>query len=74
MAATIDVRAMADDVELILRWTLVYLGVPEQPDSYWNDMAADLTADLGEAAVMCLNACAVMADASQLADMLTEES
>lgn len=72
MPAAIDVRAEVDLAEIILRWIFVYLGIPEQPDSFWDDMAAELTTDFGEAAEMCLNACAVMADCSQ--PMTLEES
>ncbi|MEV6432590.1 hypothetical protein [Nocardia sp. NPDC051463] len=65
MPAAIDVRAEVDLAEIILRSIFVYLGIPEQPDSFWEDMAAELTAEFGEYAAMYLNAFAVMADWTQ---------
>jgi hypothetical protein len=44
------------------------------PDKYWDDLTAEVTPEVADIALMCLNAGAVMADASQLADALNEES
>lgn len=74
MVTAIDVRPEVEFIEISMRWLFVYLGIPEQPDFFWDDMAAELTTDFGEAAEICLNASAVMADASQFANALNEES
>lgn len=71
MAATIDVRAVTDAVEFAGRQFCASLGVPQLPDKFWDDLTAELTPVVADVAVICLNACAVMADCSP---MTLEES
>lgn len=61
----VDLRAVTDYAEIAARWAGAYLGVPEQPDAFWEDWAAVLESELVEFAELAPNACAVMADATQ---------
>ncbi|WP_454199561.1 hypothetical protein [Nocardia sp. Marseille-Q1738] len=56
-----DALLLADDAELICRWVLATLFIPEQTEAFW----ADLHAGFVEEIEMYLKACAVMADAAQ---------
>ncbi|MEV0367527.1 hypothetical protein [Nocardia fusca] len=63
--AAVDVRPVVDSAELIARWLLAWLGIPEQPDSFWANFSANTAEALYEYADVYANACAVMADNSQ---------
>lgn len=57
--------AAAENLELSMRWLFAVLGIPEQPDSFWEDMASIFASEMTESAALFLNAVAVMADATQ---------
>jgi hypothetical protein len=56
-----DAVLLADTVELACRWLLAGLLIPEHPETFWAELHAGLVEEVG----MYLNACAVMADATQ---------
>ncbi|MGW5387186.1 hypothetical protein [Nocardia sp. NPDC003963] len=62
--AAIDVRPLVDFTELTARWMLALLRLPEAPDSFWDEFSAKTEEALDEYALLCANACAVMADAT----------
>lgn len=56
-----DAQFLADHAELACRYVLAYLGIPEQPDAFWDGVHTELIAE----AAMLLNGFAVMADMTQ---------
>lgn len=57
-------QAVVDAAEISARWALAYLGIPEQPESFWASFSATTEEALKQEAPVWANACAVMADSA----------